>query len=90
MQIMCTHFIFFYGYVLIQEQNYEHFSNGACLHTKCPSEDDVYWSKQAVCIMKSILNRYTYCDGVLLYVICNLHSDIRNCYCKFVLILYPE
>ena len=42
MQIMCTHFIFFYGYVLIQEQNYEHFSNDACLHTKCPSEDDVY------------------------------------------------
>ena len=40
MRIVCTHFIFFYDYVLIQDQNYEHSSNDTCLLTKCPP--DVY------------------------------------------------
>jgi len=44
MQFMCTYFIFFHDHILIQEQNYEHFSNDTCLLTKCaPDNDDEYW-----------------------------------------------
>jgi len=36
MQIMCTHFIFFCDYVLIQEQNYEHVNDNTCYLQNVP------------------------------------------------------
>jgi len=84
MRIVYT-FYLFYEFVLIQEQSYDHASNNTCLFTyKSPSDgdDDVYWSKQAVIFMKIVLNWYTNCDCVLLYVIRNVHRAIKNWHCK--------
>ena len=57
MRIVYT-FYLFYEFVLIQEQSYDHASNNTCLFTyKSPSDgdDDVYWSKQAVIFMKTVI-----------------------------------
>jgi hypothetical protein len=83
MQIVCTHFIFFYDCVLIQEQSYDHVSKNTCLFTyKFPDgDDDVHWSKQAMSFVNIVLNSYTYCDGVLLFAICNIHRAIKNWHC---------
>jgi hypothetical protein len=42
MQIMCTHFIFLYDYILIQEHSYEHVSNYTHYLQNVPPVDDVY------------------------------------------------
>jgi len=42
MQIICTHFIFCYDYILIQEQSYGHFSSDICLLKKVLPDDDEY------------------------------------------------